>query len=429
MNEKELTDASIPYSASSSNDHEAHVSSSSGEFTSRSILSLLGATGAVFCTVGFQNAFGVFQTYYGESFLSNESGSDIGWIGSINIFILFSGSLVTGRILDLSGPVVMFWAGSTLTVFSLMMISLCRKYWQFILAQAILLGIANACLVCPAVALIGQYFKKRRAVALGVTIAGSSLGGVIWPIVVHQLLQKPNIGFGWTMRIAGLIMLPILAVSSIIARPPILPKTMGEPLKKPAWDWTVVNTKEMLFTASGFFLIYFGMFTPFFFTTSYAIESGFSTNLAFYTVSLINGASLFGRILPGLVADRYGRFNLCIIMTVFSGIIALCWTTVTSAAGIVIFSLAYGFSSGGILSLQQACAAQIATPSNMGTAVGFVMASTSLSALAGTPVSGALIDKYGYLSVSIYSGVSMLVGSLVLVMAKLTQNSKLLAAV
>jgi MFS family permease len=235
----------------------------------------------------------------------------------------------------------------------MMMISLCRKYWELILAQGVLLGIGNAFLVCPALALVGQYFMKRRAVAIGVTIAGSSLGGVVWPIVVHELIQKPNIGFPWTMRISGFIMLPILAVSSVIARPPLASKPTGDQDQdqkqsppSPAWDWAIVNKKEMLLTAFGFFLTYFGMFTPFFFVTSYAIQYGFSSNLAFYTISMINGASLFGRILPGMVADRYGKFNLCILMIALSGIIALCWTTVTSVAGLVIFSLAYGFCSG-----------------------------------------------------------------------------------
>lgn len=247
----------------------------------------------------------------------------------------------------------MLWLGSTTTVFSIMMISLCKENWQFILAQGVLLGIGNTLLLCPAIALVGQSFKKQVALALGVTIAGSSLGGVIWPVVVHALLQKPNIGFGWTLRIAGFIMIPILVFSSIFSRPPITPKKdlqdskdNGTKPSRPAWDWSIVARKQTLFTAFGFFLIYFGMFMPFFYTTEYALAQGFSSNLSFYTVSIINGGSLFGRIIPGMVADKYGRFNLCIAMTAFSGIIALCWTTVTSVGGVVMFSLAYGFTSG-----------------------------------------------------------------------------------
>ncbi|RAO72525.1 uncharacterized protein BHQ10_008537 [Talaromyces amestolkiae] len=434
-NTKDVSEA-LPPSELSSENESPIAAPINKEFTTRSCLTLLGCAGAAFCSVGFVNAFGVFQTYYSETLLSNMSNSDIGWIGAINNFLLFAGSLVTGRILDMFGAVVMLWLGSTTTVFSIMMISLCKEYWQFILAQGVLLGIGNTLLVCPAVALVGLSFKKQVALALGVTIAGSSLGGVIWPVVVHALLEKPNIGFGWTLRITGFIMIPILVFSSMFARPPITPKkdlqdskNNGTKPSRPAWDWSIVARKQTLFTAFGFFLIYFGMFMPFFYTTEYALAQGFSSNLSFYTISIINGASLFGRIIPGMVADKYGRFNLCIAMTAFSGIIALCWTTVTSVGGIVMFSLAYGFTSGGILSLQQACAAQIASPTTIGTVVGFVMASTSFSALASTPIGGALIEKYGYLSLSIYSGVSLLLGAAVLLAAKLTQKRQLFAVI
>lgn len=247
----------------------------------------------------------------------------------------------------------MLWLGSIITVFSIMMVSLCKQYWQFILAQGVLLGIGNTLLVCPAIALVGQSFKTKLALAVGVTIAGSSLGGVIWPIVVNALLQKPDIGFGWTLRIVGFIMIPILVFTCIFARPPITQRkeiqySKEKPTKPPssAWDWSIVARKQTLFTACGFFFIYFGMFMPLFYTTEYTLSRGFSSNLSFYTVSILNGASLFGRIIPGMVADKYGRFNLCIAMTIFSGIIALCWTAVTSVAGIVMFSLAYGFTSG-----------------------------------------------------------------------------------
>ncbi|QGA21467.1 hypothetical protein EYB26_009178 [Talaromyces marneffei] len=432
---KDVSDA-LPPSDSSLEDGNGLSEPSSKELTTQSLLTLLGCAGAAFCSVGFINAFGVFQAYYSETLLSNKSNSDIGWIGAINNFFLFAGSLVTGRILDMFGAVVMLWLGSTTTVFSIMMISICKEYWQFILAQGVLLGVGNTLLVCPAIALVGQSFKKKLAFALGVTIAGSSLGGVIWPVVVHALLQKPSIGFGWTLRIAGFIMIPILIFSCMFSRPAFASKENrqggndnGTKTPRQTWDWSIVARKQTLFTACRFFFIYFGMFMPFFYTTEYALTQGFSSNLSFYTVSIINGASLFGRIIPGMVADKYGRFNLCIAMTTFSGIIALCWTTVTSVAGIVIFALAYGFTSGGILSLQQACAAQIASPTTIGTVVGFIMASTSLSALASTPIGGALIEDYGYLSLSIYSGVSLLFGASVLLIAKLTQKRELFAIV
>jgi MFS family permease len=211
-------------------------------------------------------------------------------------------------------------------------------------------------------ALVGQYIKIKRGAAMGIVIGGSSLGGVIWPIVINELLKKPNIRFEWTMRIVGFIMMPLLAISCICCRPPKTPTATKklpdrpdaneavipepEPVSTPRTGFSILREPKMQVTCLAFFITYFGMFSPFFFTTSYAVAQGFSADLSFYTISIINGASLFGRIIPGILADRYGRFNTCILATLLSGIIALCWTTATSVAGLVIWSAAYGFTSG-----------------------------------------------------------------------------------
>lgn len=50
-------------------------------------------------------------------------------------------------------------------------------------------------------------------------------------------------------------------------------------------------------------------------------------------------------------------------------------------------------------------------------------------AMASVPISGELAEKYGYLSLSIYSGVSLLVGGLLLVLARLAQSRRLLDAI
>ncbi|CDM37652.1 unnamed protein product [Penicillium roqueforti FM164] len=52
-----------------------------------------------------------------------------------------------------------------------------------------------------------------------------------------------------------------------------------------------------------------------------------------------------------------------------------------------------GFASGGILSLQQACAAQVATSTTLGLAIGTVSGATALSAMANVPISGALLEN------------------------------------
>lgn len=88
------------------------------------------------------------------------------------------------------------------------------------------------------------------------------------------------------------------------------------------------------------------MFSPFFFTTSYAIHLGHSASFAFYTLSAMNAASLFGRILIGMLADKFGAFNLTSLAALVGAVVCYCWTAATSQAAILVWSMAYGFSSG-----------------------------------------------------------------------------------
>lgn len=235
------------------------------------------------------------------------------------------------------------------------MVSLCREYYQFFLAQGLLLGVGCAFLTCPVLAVISQHFAKNRGLATGFTIAGSSLGGVIWPIAVNELLNKDGVSFGWTMRIVAFIMLPLAIITCVTVLPPAgtrqkneeaaTPDAKDKPKKKKA-DLSIIKNRVFQTFCVGIGLFYLGMFSPFFFVTSYAVSIGFGTSFAFYLVSILNAASLFGRISAGWLADKYGHFNLCSIAAITSSVVAFTWTAATSTGGIVVWSLAYGFCSG-----------------------------------------------------------------------------------
>ncbi len=65
-----------------------------------------GASGVLFCTFGYANTFGVFQEYYAVHQLSDQTPSAISWIGSLQIFFLFSGNLFGGPLFDRYGAKV-----------------------------------------------------------------------------------------------------------------------------------------------------------------------------------------------------------------------------------------------------------------------------------------------------------------------------------
>lgn len=78
-----------------------------------------------------------------------------------------------------------------------------EQLWQQFLAQGVLFGICSSFGVQPALAVVGQYFHRRRALAMGIVAGGSSVGGVCFPLMFASLI--PRVGFAWSLRVAALI--------------------------------------------------------------------------------------------------------------------------------------------------------------------------------------------------------------------------------
>lgn len=291
-------------------------------------------------------------------------------------------------------------------VFAVMMTSLSKEYYQFILAQGILGGLCCGMMFAPAMAAVGHYFKARRALAMGIAVSGSSFGGVIFPIALGNLFEIPSIAFGWGVRIVGFIILALLAVGCATLRSR-LPPRRGNVLVPSAFR----DINYILTIVSLFFLIW-GMFTPFFYIESYARYRGMSPNLASYMLSILNAASIFGRICPGFAADRFGNFVLLFCSGLCTAILLFCWIAIKSNAAIIVFAALYGFFSGAIVSLLSPCLAQIAPhPSLIGAYLGMALLLVGLAGLTGTPICGALIDHYGWTAAKAFSGAVVLVGA------------------
>lgn len=308
-----------------------------------------------------------------------------------------------------------------LYVFSIMMTSLCKEFWQFILAQGLLGGIAGGMTYAPSIAAVGQYFQKKRGAAMGMGIAGSSLGGVILPIALNQMLNSTNLGFGWSVRIIGFLDLALLIPACLLIKARLPPRKSNFFLPS--------ALKELPFVTlvlACFFLI-MGMFPPMFFIPSYAIMHGMSTQLAFYLVAILNAASFPGRVIPGILADRFGRLNMLFLAGAITGILTLCWPATKHNASILVFTALFGFFSGAIISGMAVGMASVPKdPRNIGTYLGMGMGFAACAALVGPPSSGAMVNHYhSFEQVSIFSGVVCLVGAVLVIPAKLTAGHAL----
>jgi MFS family permease len=210
----------------------------------------------IFNTWGFISSFGVFQTYYVNTL--RHPPSDISWIGSVQIFLLFFIGTASGRATDAGLFRPIFVAGCFFQLLGLFMTSLATKYWQLFLAQGVCIGVGNGLQFCPTMSLISTYFSKKRALAMGVAATGSATGGLVYPVIVQQLL--PKVGFGWTMRVLGFVTIASSAIAIAFLRTRLPPRKSG-----PIVEWAAFKEAPYVLYCVGMFLCFWGLYFAFYY--------------------------------------------------------------------------------------------------------------------------------------------------------------------
>ncbi|KAG2418662.1 hypothetical protein HFD88_001763 [Aspergillus terreus] len=370
-----------------------------------------------FNTWGVSNSFSVYQQLYTASF--TQSASENSWIGSVQVFLLFFIGVLAGRATDAGYFRPVYMTGVLLQLVGIFMLSLCKTYWQVFLAQAVCMGLGNGLVFTPGLSVMSSYFEKNRAFAVGLAASGAATGGMVYPVVVNQLLYTHSIGFAWTTRAAGLVMLITHLPGLVLFRPRLPPRTTG-----PLIDWEAFTERPFVFITLSMFLNFWGLYFAFFYLGTFArdrIGIEHTQNL----VLVLNGVGVVGRIVPTLIGDRVlGRLNTLIPSSLASSILIYCWIPVSTQGGLYAFAAVYGVVGG---AAQALFPASITTMSpdikKTGTRVGMILSIVSIATLTGPAIEGALIHRAGgsYLYAQIFAATSILVGAFAAIAARIAK--------
>lgn len=285
-----------------------------------------------------------------------------------------------------------------------MMTSLCREYWQVLIAQGVVVGLGNGFLFVPSVAILPQYFTTKKALANGFAAAGSSVGGIVYPIVFRQLEQR--VGFGWATRTVGFISIGTLCVSLSVMKQRVLPKQ-----KRKLWDLAAFKEAPYSFYCLGMFLAFASFYGPVYYLQPFAIQTGITdAAFGFYLLPILNAVSVPGRILPNFAGDYIGPMNVLIPASFLTGVMALIWIGIHNFSGIIAFACFYGFFSGAFISIAPVAIVVLTEDlTKIGTRMGQSFFVCSFGLLIGTPVSGAILSASGkWIGVQLFSGILLL---------------------
>lgn len=238
----------------------------------------------VFNVWGYINSFGIFQSYYAT--VLNRSSSDISWVGSLQIFFVYFLGTFSGRATDAGYLRLTLTVGLFLQVLGTFMTSISSAYWHLILAQGVCQGIGDGLVFCPIVAVMSTYFTRKRTMAISTSASGAATGGLVFPAIAQNLLSR--VGFGWTVRVMGFVLLFNSIVVLLLVRQRLPPRKTG-----PFIEWKAFTEMTYTFFAFGMFFCFWAVYYAYDYVSIHSPSAVFWINGSL--MSFILGSSIWSR--------------------------------------------------------------------------------------------------------------------------------------
>ena len=370
----------------------------------------LVAAGAVLGCVGVGALFSL-------AVLLQPMGSDTGWSraglsAAMTVAFLASGfaGFGWGALGDRIGPRPVVLAGSVLLGLALVLASRATTLPQFQLSFGLLLGVAVASFFAPVMAATAAAFERRRNLAIALVSAGVGVAPMTMSPLVAWLLTQ--VGWRETLLVLGLLCWALTLPAAWFVRAAPAGDAHGTsdsaaPGMKMA---QALRSKPFIVLALAFFACCAAHSGPIFHTVSYAVGCGLSVTAAVTIYSMEGAAGLGGRLLFGLLGDRYGAKPVLVAGLAIQALAAVAYLAVERLGGFYAVAFVFGLAYGGTMPLYASLAREAFPPRILGGVIGAMTMLSGLGMALGPLLGGWLFDRYG-------SYAWMYVGSLMLGLA------------
>jgi len=219
---------------------------------------------------------------------------------------------------------------------SLLAASFATHTWHLYLSQGALLGIGVGFAYVPSVAILSQWFERKRSVASGIAAAGSGVGGVIFSFAMQPMID--NISFAWSLRIIAVVSGTMVAIAALLMRSRnhhIQPRQHG-------FATRLLGQYQVLLLLSWSFVSLLGYIVLLFSLSDYARSPGglgLSAQKAANITGFVNLGTAIGRPLIGVMSDRFGRLEVAggLTFVVAASVFAVWMPATVGGEGVMIF--------------------------------------------------------------------------------------------
>ena len=326
------------------------------------------------------------------------SRTSISTAALLNFLCMGPASFLWGTLSDRFGTRVVVLSGGALLGLGLVAASQAATVGQFQILFGMIIGVAAGSFYAPLTATATRWFTRHRSLAVALISAGFAIGSMTISPFARWLIDD----CGWRtamLTLGAFSWLFIIPAALLVRKPPVLTRAAGAASSRPAdREFTVARalcTPQFAAISFTYFACCAAHSGPIFHMVSYAIDCGVPAMAAATVFGAAGIASLSGRVIGGLAADRIGAKRMIIFGLALQAISVSLYVFTRDLASFYGLALMFGFSYGAVMPLYAILVREYFGARIMGTMFGAVNMASTLGMAIGPWTGGWLYDAYG----------------------------------
>jgi MFS family permease len=356
---------------------------------------IVGA-GIVITCIGFGTALSLGVFLQPMSVATGWSRSTISSAAMIDFLCMGLASLFWGALSDRIGTRLVVMLGGALLGLGLVIAGRVATVEQFLLSFA-LVGAAAGAFYAPLTAVTARWFVQHRSLAVALVAAGVGLGSTTIAPLARWLIST----YDWrtALFVLGCIAWAlIVSVGLLVRKPPAVSALAAATERDAGREFTVpeaLRSPQFAAIALTHFSCCAAHSGPIFHMVTEAIDCGVAPMAAATVIGAAGLASVCGRVVCGLFADRFGAKEVLIAGLALQAVAISLYLVVRDLGAFYALSVLFGFAYGGIMPLYATLVREYFGAKIMGTVFGAVAMLSILGMAVGPWTGGWIYDNLG----------------------------------